>query len=853
VVRIVVAPVVSLILVLALPLAASSQQGPLAEGIDIAGVTYSESVPRPQQILGHVVGTRHTEPHRVVDYFRAVAEASDRVTFAEHGRTHEDRPLIHAVVTAPANHARLQSILDANRLLSDAPGSVEPGELDHMPAIVVLGYSVHGNEASGTEAALLTLYHLAAGTGSAVDSLLNDLVVLIDPMLNPDGRDRFVGWVNRNRGAVHSTDPQDREHQEAWPGGRTNHYWFDLNRDWLPARQPETRARLRLYHEWRPQLVADFHEMGGDETYFFQPGIPSRTHPNTPLRNQELTGEIAGYHARTLDRLGQLYFTREVFDDFYYGKGSTYPDVNGAVGILFEQASSRALESETANGLLDYSHTVRNQFATSLSTLTAARDLRLDLLSNQREFYSDSLRFAEERGVGGYVLTLDRGRARVLELASLLQEHRIRVHELAGSLTASGRTFEPGQALIVPAAQSQSRLIDAMLSSQTTFGDSLFYDVSAWALPHAFDVDVHPVGRSDVPVGPEWSAPNRAEQAPVTLDPNTVAFLATWDGLGSARFLSRIQAAGLRVRLMTRAFRAQTDREVRDYPAGVLVIPSRQMEVSLDSVRTVVSEAARRAGIEVHGTASALTPDGPDLGGSSSVVLSPPSIALLTGRGTSPSRTGEMWEFFSLSMQVSVSLLDLDHLERADLDRYDVVLYAGGNAPDSALAPLDPWVRAGGRLIATGSAVDDVVKSGLVELVERPFDLDSLTADAAWSERRAARGAHVVGGTILQTDLDATHPLAFGIGESVPTFRTSSTFFDANSAGTVIGRYGTSPLLAGYISDLKLESASGSASIVATRLGTGAVIVILDEPVFRGFWLGSARLLANAVFLGASF
>ena len=845
-------PLLALTLLLALPPAMGAQQVPLAAHIDV-GVTYGESVPRPEQILGYLVGTRHTEPYRVVEYFQAVSESSDRVTVSEHGRTHEGRPLIHAVVTSPANHARLQAILEANRRLSESPGQIGPGELAGMPGIVILGYSVHGNEASGTEASLLTLYHLAAGTGPDVESLLDSLVVLIDPMLNPDGRDRFVDWVNRNRGAVHTTDPQDREHREAWPGGRTNHYWFDLNRDWLPARQPETQARLRLYHEWRPQLVADFHEMGGDGTYFFQPGIPSRTHPNTPVRNQELTGEIASYHARALDQLGQLYFTREVFDDFYYGKGSTYPDVNGAVGILFEQASSRALESETVNGPLRYAVTVRNQFATSLSTLHAARDLRLDLLSLQRDFYSEAPRFAEERGVSGYVLALDPGRAIALQLASLLQKHRIRVYELEETLSVSGRRFEPGQALLIPAAQPQARLIDAMLGIQTTFSDSLFYDVSAWTLPYAFDVDVLPVARSGVPVGREWSAPGQLEQGNAVLDTEPVAFLARWDGLASARFLGLLHAAGLRVRLMTRSFAAPTGDSVEEYPAGVLVVPARQDGISSDSARLVVTESARSAGIRIGSTTSALTADGPDLGGSSSDVLSPPAIALLTGQGTSSNRTGETWEFLSAELGLRVSLLDLDRLDRVDLSRYDVILFAGGSAPDSTLALLDHWLREGGRLIATGSAVDDVLGAELIEMTERPFNLDSLTAGAAWGDRQAARGAHVVGGTILRTDLDSTHPLSFGIGESVPTFRTSSTFYDADAPATVVGRYGAEPLLGGYISDARLEAASGSAAVVVARRGRGSVVVLLDEPVFRGFWIGSARLLSNAVFLGDSF
>ena len=785
-------------------------------------------------------------------YFQAVAASSDRVAFVEHGRTHEGRPLVHAVVTSPHNHSRLRAIQQANRRLSDVADSIEPATLEDMPAIVILGYSVHGNEASGTEASLLTLHHLAAGTGADVESLLDQLVVIVDPMLNPDGRDRFVGWVNHNRGAAHTTDPQDREHQEPWPGGRTNHYWFDLNRDWLPARQPETRARLRLYHEWRPQLVADFHEMGGDGTYFFQPGIPSRTHPNTPARNQELTAMIAGYHAQALDRLGQLYFSEEVFDDFYYGKGSSYPDVNGAVGILFEQASSRARETETENGPLTYAVTVRNQFATSISTLSAARDLRLDLLSHQVEFFAGARRFAEQRGVHSYILGLETGQGRTIELARLLRRHRIRIYQLGGTTSVSGRRFEPGQALVVPAGQPQARLIDAILSSQTTFTDSLFYDVSAWTLPYALDVEVWPTDRG-VPEGPEWSGEVTDVGGPTSLDPGAVAFITEWDGLAAAQYLGRVQRGGVAVRLMMRPFSVLTTGGLREYGAGALVVPAQQSGLSRDSIRALVVEAAAFAETEVSSASSALTPEGPDLGGASSTTLRMPTLALLTGPGTSSNRAGEVWEFVSSYLGLPISLLDLDQLGRHDLTRYDVLLHAGGRGPDSALNVLRPWLREGGRLIAMGSAVNDVVEAGLIDLTERPFALDSLTAGRAWSERRAARGAHMVAGTILNTELDESHPLAFGIGGSVPTFRTHSTFFDADTPDEVVGRYSQAPLLAGYISAARLESAAGSISVVTRKHGRGVVILILDEPVFRGFWRGSARLLSNSVFFGGSF
>ncbi|MDX1439221.1 MAG: M14 family metallopeptidase, partial [Rubricoccaceae bacterium] len=383
---------------------AVAQEAASIDGFQPDGVTgYDSSVPTPEEVLGYSIGERHTRPHEVVRYFEAVAEASDRVTLDQHATSYGFRKLIHATVTSSANHARLEDIRQRNLRLSDDPESVPDGDLASMPAIIYLGYSIHGNEASGTEAALLTLYHLAAGRGNAVDNVLENAVVIIDPMLNPDGRDRFTDWANNFRSHP-TTDGQDLEHNEAWPGGRTNHYLFDLNRDWLPAQMPESRGRLEVFHYWRPQYLADFHEMGSDATFFFQPGIPSRTNPNTSNENQRLAAAIAEHHAGAFDEVGQLYYSEESFDDFYYGKGSTYPDINGAVGILFEQASSRALMRETSAGQLRYATTVRNQFIASLSSLEGVLANREALLRFQRESYRAARDVVNEAGVEGYVV-----------------------------------------------------------------------------------------------------------------------------------------------------------------------------------------------------------------------------------------------------------------------------------------------------------------------------------------------------------------------------------------------------------------------------------------------------------------
>ncbi|MBT5439766.1 MAG: peptidase M14, partial [Candidatus Marinimicrobia bacterium] len=345
-----------ILLVLFSLISISSQQINLP--MEVSGVRYSSSISRPEEIISHKIGLSHTRTNQVVDYFEALASQSNRVIVNDHASSHEGRRLIHAIVTHPDNHKKLDAIRLANLSLSDSPNKIKDSNLDNMPMIAYLGFSIHGNEASGTEAAILLLYHLAAGNGKEIDEILKNTVLLIDPMFNPDGRARFVNWVNGNRGAVPTSDGQDREHNEPWPGGRTNHYLFDMNRDWMPVTQPESNGRIKLFHHWRPQFVLDAHEMGGNSTFFFQPGIPSRNNPNTPKGTFDLTNKLIPFHSKRLDSIQSMYLTKESYDDFYYGKGSTFSDIHGSVGILFEQASSRGLHRETNQGRLTYAFSI---------------------------------------------------------------------------------------------------------------------------------------------------------------------------------------------------------------------------------------------------------------------------------------------------------------------------------------------------------------------------------------------------------------------------------------------------------------------------------------------------------------
>ncbi len=855
-VRLLCLPVVALVL---LSGNVRAQDLPFAMDVRVHGVdAYDAAIPRPETVIGHVVGTSHTRSHLVADYYRAVAAVSDRVVVNRHGTTYEGRHLLHAVVTSPENHARLEEIRLANHRLSDAPGEVTDAMMEAMPVVVHMGYAVHGNEASTSEAALLVLYHLAAGSGPAVDDLLDNAVIIMDPNYNPDGRDRFVNWVNANRGPVATRDGQDREHVEPWPGGRTNHYWFDLNRDWLVAQHPESQARLGLFHHWRAQVLTDFHEMGSNATYFFQPGIPSRNNPNTPERTFELTRALAEHHAEWHDRQGTLYYSEETFDDFFYGKGSTYPDVNGAIGILFEQASSRALERMTNDGVLTYPFTIRNQVATSMSTLAGSLALRTELLSNQREFYATAAEAARDNPVKAYVLDLAGSRTRTQALLQMLLRHRVRVYELARTVEAGGRSFRAGEAVVIPMDQPQTRLIKASMERVTGFADSIFYDVSAWTLPLAMGVASGELQRyTDDLAGTEITGADY-NGGELIGGHGAYAYLMEWNRYFAPRALYLIQDAGLRTRVARKPFTLATGGTERTFDRGTIIIPVAQRDASStvtpETVRAVIDRIVAEDHVIVHGVDTGLTPSGGDLGGPSSTVLVKPKVALLSGPGTRAYEVGETWHLLNERFGIPVSLVDADGFAGLDLDRYTTLVMAMGSydLDTEDVNRLKWWVREGGTLIAWKSAASWLISKELIDESIKASPPD--TVDLSYEDISATRGAQRIGGAIFEARLDTTHPLAFGYGGLTPLFRNHEIFFEPSATpGATVARYTASPLLSGYISPKRHAELANTAALIARRQGNGAVVLFADNPNFRAFWYGTNGLFLNAVFFGGAF
>tara|TARA_B000000475_G_scaffold255313_1_gene234908 strand:+ start:198 stop:2747 length:2550 start_codon:yes stop_codon:yes gene_type:complete len=827
--------------------------------MEFTEVNYDLSVPRPEEVIGHKIGDRHTRTSQVVDYFEAISDITDRVVMGDHAVSHEGRRLIHAIVTHPDNHKNLENLRLENIKISDMPNQMTNAKLEKLPLVAYLGFSVHGDEASGTEAAILLLHHLAAGQGDEIEEILKNTILIIDPMFNPDGRDRFVNWVNGNRGLVPTSDLQDREHNQPWPRGRTNHYLFDLNRDWLPVTQPESQGRVKLFHHWRPQFLLDVHEMGANSTYFFQPGIKSRINPNTPQGGIDLTYKLAPFFAKRLDDIKSLYYSEESFDDFYYGKGSTYGDIHGSVGILFEQASSRALETDSNQGKLTYAFSVRNQYMATLGAVDGLVALRNDFLRYHRNFYAKSVEVASKNKVKGYLINLKENRTRAQMLLKTLQSHRIETYDLKKPITVKGKRFLKGDAIVIPTNQPQTRLIAGIMEKVTTFEDSLFYDVSSWTLPLAFGVDYYELKqRPDSFLGSKLNDIN-IDGGKLVGGTASTAYLMPWNRYYNPKSLYQILDAGIIPRLTTAPFTVEIEGKKLKFKRGTIVIPVAQRDadasITPNEIHTLMKQIVSENHVEIYAVNSAATPTGPDLGGAFHRVLKKPKVAILSGKGTSSYGAGEIWHLIDNRMQIPVSFLNAINLNRNKLSSYNTIILPDGSYSEidtTDIRNIKEWVASGGTLISVQSGSKWVVDKKIIN--ENFKDSEKMSLDIPYDQLRTVTGAQRIGGAIFKVKIDNTHPIGFGYSNSHSVFRRGTHLFKlSESAAANVARYDNNPILSGYISEEKLSEMKNTASIIARKKGQGHVVLFADNPAFRAFWYGTNGLLMNAIFFGHTF
>lgn len=800
------------------------------------------SIPSPESQLGWEPGDWRIQHPSLVQYMYTLAETSDRVSIKVTGYTYEHKPLLQVIITSKENQANIETIREAQ--ISGA-GNGDPD----APLVVWLGYSVHGDEASGSNAAPVVAWYLAASRSEYVDDLLKNTIIILDPSLNPDGLDRFATWSNSNRSLTPVGDRDGRIHNQAWPFGRTNHYLFDLNRDWLTLVHPESRARITEFHRWLPHIITDHHETG-DDGFFFQPGAPTRQHPLTTPENLEMTRALVPYHARSFDDAGVMYFTEDTYDDFFYGKGSTYPDINGSIGILYEQPRVNGKVINRDSSPLEFTEAIHNHVRMSLSTLEGAHEQRARFKKYQAGFFDTMQKRASNAGFQAWIIGDGNDTAKALELLDLFKRHQVEYQTLRAEVSAGGQVFKPGHAWIVPVNQRQFGLAQAMLETRTKFEDNTFYDVSAWNLAMAYNLPLAKLTRvpnasSDSPA-PDYSRP----------EANAGAWIISWKQLNAPAVLQDMLEAGATVRAATKPFSISNGTNQIHFVEGSLVVLTGLQD---EDKSTVVFDILNQADLNVHSFNSQLTTNGPGLGTSHFKKVPAIKPLLLVGQGTRSYDTGEAWFQLDQRLGVPPVMVDMSRLGSIDLHDYTHLLMVEGRYSDigkTLKKDIVSWVNEGGVLVTIQGA--STWAESLCFKTDGCDDRNGDNDDAQeqpkamrygdFDDQRAQR---TIGGAIVSATVDNSHPVTFGYNNEMPLFRKGNTLLKANgNPFTAPVNYTEKPLLSGYIGEQRLAEMSGQPAVIAERHGNGLVIRFANNPLFRGFWRGTERMWVNSLYFG---
>ena len=800
--------------------------------------SYNQSIPKPSEFtLGNMeVGNSHISHDRLVQYMSALANASERITITNRGETFEGRPLILLTITSEENHKNLESIRTNHLDINSTKTIVD---FSKMPVVVYQGYSIHGNEPSGSNAAMLYAYHLAASNDNELLKALEKSIILLDPSMNPDGLQRFAHWVNTNKSYNLNPDNNDREFDENWPKGRTNHYWFDMNRDWLPVQLPESEARIKTFHNWSPNILTDHHEMGTNSTFFFQPGIPSRVNPLTPKKNQLLTKEIGKFHDKRLSETGSLFYSEEDYDDFYFGKGSTFPDINGAVGILFEQGSSRGHLQESINGLLSFPFTIKNQLTVSLSTLEAAVEMRETLLAYQNDFFKNSREESLKEKNNYYLVTDQRDKSKLFEFYKILEKHQILMKKLPKDVIINNTSYSTNNSILIPKNQNKTRLIKAMFEKRKKFKDSLFYDVSAWSFLHSFNLDY-------TNYSTKINTKNLVLNKPIgkIINKNNYAYLFSWDDYYSPKILYKLLDLGLRVKVGTQSFYVDTKR----YDYGTLLISLVNQKISTTEINNQLDKLSKESGVEFIGYKSSTT-KGIDFGSNDFINVSKPKIAMIVGDGVTSYDAGEIWHLLDTRYNIPLTKIKKSNFSNQNLEKYNTIIMVNGkyDFDEKNSNKLKKWVENGGNLIGYRNSINWLIKKDFIKLELKQNKAS--TTYLNYEDKSNHFGSQLTSGAIFSVDLDKSHPISYGYNNSLSIFRNTNIYIKNDTLGYNNPlKYSKNPLISGYISKENLQSMKNSRPFAVYNLRKGKVTVFTDNTNFRAFWHGTNKLMMNAIF-----
>ena len=796
----------------------------------------------PEDFLGYEIGFQHTRHDKIVDYFKYLSNISNKASVMNYGETHEGRKLIFLIISSEKNIENLDIIKKENFKYSELATSNELNK--DLPIIVNLGYNVHGNEPSSSEAAMLTAYTLIASLNKKINNYIENSVVFIDPTINPDGRDRHTQWANQFKSINLVADSNDAEHNESWPRGRTNHYWFDLNRDWFLAINPESRAKLKWIHEWYPNVVTDFHEMGTNSNYFFEPMKTNASlKPLVPAENyQKLNSIFAKYYVKSLDSIGSFYYTKESFDETYPGYGSSYPDLQGGLAILFEQASSRGHLQETNYGTMSFAFTIRNQFLSSLATVEAAVENKVLLRNYQRKFFSSALTKFKNEKIKAYEFGDSFDKNRTNAFIDKLLIHKIKIYQNKNKY-------------VVPLNQVQSRMVKNVFETYRKYNDSVFYDASAWSMSNFYNMKAKKLRSFNQ--GKEVTSTENLVKNPIIQNSN-YAYILDWDDYNSPASLNYLQKNGIVTYSAFKPFTIKQNetKKNKEFNYGSILIPVSKQNIESEKLYNIVKNMQEKFNVPVFSTETGFSIKGIDLGSNNFRINKNVKVALLIGDGVNSYEAGEVWHLLDTRIEMPLTKIRLNQFSRISLQKYTTLVMVSGSYSQlhkNDINKIKEWVENGNTLITIGTASSWLIKNKVVDESLVKSKKDSIFSRKRYVDARENIGRERIGGSILSVDLDLTHPLAFGYRDSsIPVYKNNNVFINKSKNDySSIAIYSKKPHIDGYVSDFNMKNnIIGSSSLIVSKLKSGRVIIFADNPNFRGTWYGTNKLFLNAIFQG---
>ena len=803
---------------------------------------YNENIQSPEEFLGYEIGFEHTRHDLIVSYLNYLSNSSKKAEIIKYGESHEGRDLIMLTVSSMNNLSNLDKIKQEHLKYTVPKSNLEVNK--NLPVIINLGYGVHGNEPSSAEAAMLAAYTLVASENIKIKRLIENSVVFIDPTINPDGRDRHSQWANQYKSINLVADSNDAEHNEMWPKGRTNHYWFDLNRDWLLAINPESRGKLKWYHSWYPNVVTDFHEMGTNSNYFFEPMKRNASlKPLIPDENYSVLSPIfAEYYVKALDSIGSFYYTKESFDETYPGYGSSYPDVQGAVAILFEQASSRGHLQETNYGTMSFGFTIRNQYLSSIATVEAAVDNKDLLRDYQRRFFNSSVNEFKDEKIKAYEFGDMYDQNRNKAFIDKLLMHKIKVYNSKGKF-------------VVPVNQGQSRMVKNFFETHSKYVDSVYYDASAWSVSNIYNMKSKKLksffGESEIK-----STENFIKN--IKVNKSSYAYILDWDDYNAAAALNLLQKNEIITYSAFKPFSVKVNgtKSIKKFNYGSVLIPVSKQNISSEKLFSIVKEMQEKYDVPVYNSESGYSINGIDLGSNNFRINKPVKVAMLIGEGVNSYEAGEVWHLLDTRIGMPLTKIRLDQFSRISLDKYTTLVMVSGSydqLDNKQIDKIKNWIEDGNTLITIARGSSWAIDSDLINETLVKSKNDTTYSRKRYVDASEHIGRERIGGVILNADLDLTHPLAFGYHDkSIPVYKNNNVFINKTKDDySSVAIYSEDFHIDGYISELnRKEYIPGAASLIVSNVGSGRVIVFADNPNFRGTWYGTNKLFLNAIFLG---